>query len=256
MATRESYRPVAASFLAASGSSNAARTWTTSTSWLAAPARSSASTAADSSRSVMKLLKRLTTIPNRNPTALSSPSIDPGCNFVVIQIFCTRQKRRRRAFYPLLPLPHPLSLLPFELGLPFFKKRLRSFPHVFRRAREAKERRLKKEALFLRHFDAALDRFDGVLHGQRRVGDYFLGHALRSSQQFARFVNVIHQPDALRLFGGDHLSRQTKFVRHALAAKPRKPLRPAISRNDTQLHLGLAELRSFARNPNRARKRQ
>src|SRR6266851_3152927 len=38
-------------------------------------ARSSASTAAASSRSVIKLLNRLTTIPNRNPEAFSSPSI-------------------------------------------------------------------------------------------------------------------------------------------------------------------------------------
>src|SRR6266567_1370657 len=81
MAISASYLSVAASFFAANGNSNEPGTCTTSTSLLLAPARSSASTAAERSRSVIKLLNRLTTIPKRNPAALSPPSILPGWSF-------------------------------------------------------------------------------------------------------------------------------------------------------------------------------
>ena len=66
-------------FFAVNGNSNEPGTCTTSTSLLDAPARSSASTAAVSNRSVIKLLKRLATIPNRKPAALNPPSIFPVC---------------------------------------------------------------------------------------------------------------------------------------------------------------------------------
>src|SRR5689334_13896366 len=160
MAISASYFPVAASFFAANGNSNAPGTCTTSTSWLAAPARSSASTAAASSRSVMKLLNRLTTIPKRKPAALKPPSIFPGCIFSAIANLCC-------PLLSLIPSPRLLPSFPFELWCPFLQKRLRPFPHVFCCASHAKQRRFEEQSFFLWHFYAALDRFHGKFHRQR-----------------------------------------------------------------------------------------
>src|SRR5712692_8564828 len=70
--------PEAAIFFAASGISNEPGTRTTSVCFAAAPACFSASSADASNRSVMKLLKRLTTMPKRRPAAFRSPRIASG----------------------------------------------------------------------------------------------------------------------------------------------------------------------------------
>src|SRR5437762_2032786 len=248
MAINASYFPVAASFFAASGNSNAPGTCTTSTSLLSAPARSSASTAAARSRSVIKLLNRLTTTPKRKPAALSSPPNFPGCNFSAIALRVAPVSPS-----PLLPL-FPLS--PFELRRPLFQKRLRAFAHVFCRASHAKKRGLEEETFFLRHFHAALDRFHGEFHGEGPVGDNLFRHCFRGRNQLRRLVNMIDQSDALCLFRRDHFAGKAKFVRHTLAAQPRQPLRSAVTGKDPEFHFRLAELRRFAGDSNGARKRQ
>src|SRR6266403_1606530 len=250
MAINASYFPVAASFFAASGNSNAPGTFTTSTSLRAAPARSSASTAAARSRSVIKLLKRLTTMPKRKPAALSSPLIFPGCNFSAIA------NPRRSLFLSLFPLPHLLPLLPFELRWPLLQKRLRTFPHVFGRASHSEKRRFQEQPLFLRHFHAAFNRFHGEFHGEGPVGDNLFRHRFRGRNQLRRLVDMIHNSDTLRLFRGDHFAGKAKFVRHTLAAQPRQPLRSAVTGKDPEFHFRLAELRRFAGDSNGAGKRQ
>src|SRR5712664_1390184 len=159
MAINASYFPVPASFFAASGNSNAPGTCTTSTSLLPAPARSSASTAAARSRSVMKLLNLLTTTPKRKPAALNAPSIFPGCNFSAIA------NPRRFLFLSFNSFTSFTSLLPLELRWPLLQKRLRTLPHVFRRASHSEKRRLQEQPLFLRHFHAAFNQSE-----ERRVG--------------------------------------------------------------------------------------
>src|SRR5260221_5095730 len=148
MAMRASYRRVAASFFAASGSSKAPGTWMTSTFSFFEPARLRASTAAASRRSVMKLLKRLTTMPKRRPTAVSSPLIEAGCSFSAIRS----------------------SLFAFEVRFPFFEESFGAFAHIFRGAREAKQCRFQEQPFFLRHLDAALDSFHCVFHRKRSIG--------------------------------------------------------------------------------------
>src|SRR5258708_7758144 len=175
-----SYFPLAASFLAASGNSKAPGTRTTFTSLLAAPARPSASAAAASSRSVMKLLNRLTTIANRRPSAFSPPSNFCGSSFPAISDFprtvrvALRVSLAAECSFPLFPLPHLLPLLPLELRLPLLQKRLRSFMHVVRSATQPDPPRFDELAFFLGHLRSALDRFDDVFHRERRVGDNFL----------------------------------------------------------------------------------
>src|SRR5579862_1890561 len=78
MQITESKRPVAASFLAAIGISNEPGTRTT---WICSsvePLCVRASSAPASSRSVIKLLNWLTTMPKRSPVALNSPRTRSG----------------------------------------------------------------------------------------------------------------------------------------------------------------------------------
>src|SRR5260370_28732150 len=228
MAISASYFSVAASFFAASGNSNEPGTCTTSTSLLLAPARSSASTAAERSRSVIKLLNRLTTMPKRNPAALSPPSLLPGLSFSSILDLL-------RSFFP---FPYFLYLIyflpPFELRWSLLQKPSRAFAHVFRRARQSKKRRLEKKSFFLRHFYAALDRFHDVLHGQRPVGHDFLGHLFCRGNQFRWFVDVIHQAYSLCLFRRAHFAGQAQFLPLHLPAKPTQTLRSTVARQDAQ----------------------
>src|SRR5437879_8058482 len=169
MAINASYFPVAASFFAANGNSNAPGTCSTSTSLLTAPARSKASTAAARSRSVMKLLKRLTTTPKRKPAALSAPSIFPGCNFSVIA-------NPHSAWFRSI---HLLHLFPFELGRPLLQECPRPLAHVFRRTSHTKKCRLQKQSFFLCHFYAPFNCLHREFHVQRPVGDNLLRHCFR-----------------------------------------------------------------------------
>src|SRR5437879_535792 len=209
MAISASYFPVATSFFAASGNSNAPGTCTTSTSLLVAPARSSASTAAARSRSVIKLLNRLTIIPKRTPTALNAPLIFPGCNFSAIAGLCCS-------------FPHPL--LPFELRRPLLQKRFGSLTHIFRRASFAAQRRLQPQSGLLLRCHAALDRFHCQFHRKRTVRNNFLRHRFCRRTQLRRLMDVIDQPDALRFFRRNHFACQAHLVRHPFAAQSRQPL--------------------------------
>src|SRR5258706_1671385 len=243
MAISASYFPVAASFFAANGNSNAPGTCMTSTSLLPAPARSKASTAAARRRSVIKLLKRLTTTPKRKAAALSAPSIFPGCNFSAIVI-------------RLLHLPHLLPLFTLKLRRPLLQKRRRAFTLVLRRTHQSKQRGFQEKPLFLGHLDSSFDRFHGVFHREWRVGDNFLRHCLRRGQEFSWFVNTSHQAGTLRLFRGNHLAGKAKLMRNALPTEPGETLRYTESRNDAEFHLRLPEFCGPARNANRATKSQ
>src|SRR5690348_13544770 len=203
MAMSASYCPDSASFFETNGNSKEPGTRTTSTALLAAPARSNASRAAVRSRSVIKLLKRLTTIPNLYPLALSPPSILSG--FIFSAIFGPS-----RSFLPT-----------GEFCRSLLQKRLRSLAHVLRRTRQTKERGFEEEAFFLRHFHTAFDRLHRVLHGHRRVCNDFLRHRLRRGKKFRRFVDVIDEPDPLRFFRGNHFAGQAKFLSHAFSTQPR-----------------------------------
>src|SRR5258708_6011681 len=247
MAMSASYFPVAASFFAASGNSNAPGTCTTSTSLLPAPARSSASMVAARSRSVMKLLKRLTTTPKRKPAALKPPSILPGCNFSAIVI---------RTVPCSDPLPHLLHLFTFKLRRPLLQKRRRAFTLVLRRTDQAEQGRLQKKPFLLWHLDSPFDRFHGVFHCERRVGNDFFRHGLCCGQELCWFVNMIHQADTLGLFRGNHLTSEAKLMCNTLATKPGKALRSTKSWNDADFHFRLPEFRVLACDSNGATKRQ
>ena len=59
----------------------------------------------------------------------------------------------------------------------------------------------------------------------------------------------------MRLLRRDHLARQHHLHGNAFAHQSRQTLRPAVSGNDSQLHLRLPQLRVFAREAHGARHR-
>src|SRR5712664_1195238 len=245
-----SYFPVAASFFAASGNSNAPGTCTTSTSLLPAPARSNTSTAAARSRSVIKLLNRLTTTPKRKPAALKPPSIFPGC------ILSAIANPRRAPFRSFTSFASLLPLFPLELWRPLLQKCFRTFTHIFRRARHAKKCRLQEQSFFLGHFHAPLNRLHREFHGNGPVGDNLLRHPFGGGNEFRWFVNVIDQPDAQCFLRRNHLTSKAEFMRDALAAQPRQPLRSTIAGKNPEFHFRLSEFCRFAGDSNGAGKRK
>src|SRR5580704_2723994 len=196
----ESARPVAASFFAASAISSEPGTRTISICFSSAPACSSASSAPARSRSVMKLLKRLTTIPMRRPAALNCPRVT--CGFSVIVFYLVRA-----SFVPLRLIysspRHRLCLASapsaaLKFCRPLFEEGAGAFAHVFGGAADAEKCGFEKQAFFERHVHSVLDCFHRVFHGERRVGDDFLCDGLGGGQKFRWLHDAIHQADSQR----------------------------------------------------------
>src|ERR1700751_2127186 len=188
----ESIRPVAASFFAASAISSEPGTRTISIWFSSAPVCSSASSAPASSRSVMKLLKRLRTIPKQRPAALNCPRVTCGFSVIVLYLVC--------ASSILLRLASPASA-PLKFCRPLFEKRTGAFAHVIGGAADTEERCFEKQPFFERHIHAVLDCFHRVFHGERRIGDDFLCVGFGGRQKFRWLHDAIHEADSQRFIG-------------------------------------------------------
>src|SRR5580658_435293 len=248
-----SYFLVSARARAAMGISNAPGTRTRATSFFFAPERSNPSYALCKSRSLMKALKRETTRAKRIPTALSPPSMAGTAgsggrsNFIFSFVFLSATRR----------LSGESVSLAFKRRRPLLQKRRRPFLLVFSRAANSKQSSLQKQPLGERHLHPFVDRLDSVLHRQRSVRNDLGRNRLRPRNQLRRRRrHFIDQPNAMRFLRRDHLSRQHHLHCEAFAHQPRQPLRPAVSGNNSELHLGLPELRVFARETHAAGERQ
>ena len=148
MAMIASYEPASAIFFAASGISNEPGTRTTSLCFADAPPRARASSAPASSLSVIKLLKRLTTMPKRMPEASKR-----AANFVGLEVFGhVAFTLSSFSIFPVVATAalaprHSLSLKPRR---PLLQKRLRALAHVLGRATQTEQRRLERQALLER----------------------------------------------------------------------------------------------------------
>src|ERR1019366_2427450 len=151
--------------------------------------------------------------------------------------------RKRRSH-----LCNPTSdLLPsFEHRRTFFQKRRRSFLLILSGAADAKQSRLEKQPLGQSHLHPFVDRLHSVPHRQRSVGDDLSRNRFRARNQFRRRSHFIHQPNPMRCLRRDHPPGQHPLNRDPLPHHPRQPLRPAVSRDNPQLHLRLPQLRVVA----------
>ena len=92
--------------------------------------------------------------------------------------------------------------------------------------------------------------------GQRSVRENRLHHRRRRRQQLGGGHDAIHQPDAKRFLRVDHFAGEQQLQRAALADEARQPLRAAVAWHESELHLGLTELRGLRRDANVARHRE
>ena len=133
------------------------------------------------------------------------------------------------------------ELLPFEILLssPKMPPSLPSYPQS---RNDRKQHRLQIQAFAQSHLHAFVHGLHRVLHRQRCIGNNLRRNRLCPRNQPA--ATVTHSParcDAPPR--RNHLARQHHLHRNASAHQPRQPLRSTISRNNSQLHLGLT---SFA----------
>ena len=87
-------------------------------------------------------------------------------------------------------------LLALELRLALFQERARPLAHVCGRRDEAEQRRLVDLCLVERHLEAAVDRFDDVLHRDGRFGGELRGQLLRSVISSAAGTTLLTKPIA------------------------------------------------------------
>src|ERR1017187_6663781 len=195
-----------------------------------APERKSVSYALCNSLSVMKALKRETTMANRFPAALRLPSRegiagsggDSTFNLVFSVAPCLHGE------FP-APEPYPTVrsrniyfcnltsdfLLAFKPRRPFLQKRRRPFFLIFSRATDAKQRSFKKQPLGQRHLHALVDGLHRILHGQRSIRHNLRRNRLRPRNQLGSRRHLIHETNAMRLLRHNHLARQ-----HVLHSQP------------------------------------
>src|SRR5579862_580512 len=251
-----SYFFVSANFRAASGISKAPGTRNRRIAFSFAPERSNPSIALSKSLSVIKELKRETTMAKRLPEASSLPSKagnkGSGGNSVfsfnfslclwvsVVNSLLVREG------------PRLLISLALKLRCALLQKRCSPFLFIFGRAGNAKQYGFEIQALAQAHLHALVYGFHYVLYSQRSVRNNLRRYRLGARNQLTRSHNFIDQPDAMRFLSRDHLTRQQHLHRNAFAHKSRQPLRPAISWNNSQLHFWLPQLRVLAGQPDRA----
>src|SRR5690606_17574701 len=121
---------------------------------------------------------------------------------------------------------------------------------------EAVNRGLEKLSLVERDLEAAVDRLDDVLRGDRRLGGELRGQRAGLGHQAGGGHDAVDEADPQRLLGGDVPSGEQQLERDALAYQPRQALRRGIARNDAEIDLRLADARGFGGEPDRARHRQ
>src|SRR5438270_103035 len=238
-----------------------------------APVRRSASMADCNSRSVMNALKRLTTMPKRCPAALSEPCVDRrealGLSILIFLAMrlCKTHPERSEGALSTFTLSAETTLqrrrshrapsrkrrardvikklFSFERRRPLLQKRRGSLFLVFRGAGDGKERGFKEQAFGQGHLHPLVHRFQRVLHRQRRVGDDFFGNLFAARKQLRQRHHFVDQADAQRFLSGNLLASEEDLQRRAFSHQPRQPLAAAISGDDPQLHLWLAQLGVF-----------
>src|SRR5688572_18083227 len=143
-----------------------------------------------------------------------------------------------------------------EVRLPLLEKRLRTLAHVVGRGNQPEQRRLEKLRLVERHFEAAVHRFDDVLHGHRRLRRQFRGQALCIGQQTAGRHDAVYQADLQRFGGGYVSAREQQLQSDALPDQARKTLRTAIAGNDPEVDFRLTDAGRVGRDAQRTRQGQ
>ncbi len=107
--------------------------------------------------------------------------------------------------------------------------------------------RLDLEALVERRLEPAVHGVDRQRDGDGALRQHLPEHRARRVEQLPRGHHRVHETDAVRFRGVDHVARQNELERPALAHEPRESLRAAVAGTDAELHLREAEARVVRR---------
>src|ERR1019366_4130258 len=203
------------------GSSHAPGTRTISICSSVAPRCVSASIAPVSSGSVTKLLKRLTTIAKRSPSALNSLSKV----WLVASLICSNRSSA------------------CKYCSPFFQKCCRAFATVFRRGGQPKRHRFEAQPGIEPAIEPCVHRFHRQSHSERAIGDHFQGPLFRGCDQLLLRCNRVYESDAMRFLCVDRLAREQQLKSASPSDQPRQTLCRAIARHDSEFYFWLPQLR-------------
>lgn len=99
-----------------------------------------------------------------------------------------------------------------------------------------------------RQVEALVDSAKGGGEGKRGVDSDFVGKCLAARQKFGSGNHLIDQADAVGLFGVDLGSGEQHSEGRTTADQARETLRAAVTGQDAELYLGLAEVGVFRGN--------
>src|SRR6266581_3328665 len=129
------------------------------------------------------------------------------------------------------------------------QERRQPFSHVLGGREQPEMIGLEQQALFEGHLQPLVHSLQGEAHGEGTHREDTPQRFLRRGQQLRPRHHLVHEADAVRLPGVDHVARQNEVEGIPLAHEARQPLRAAVPGRDAELHLGLAELGGVARDP-------
>src|SRR5262249_8671553 len=137
--------------------------------------------------------------------------------------------------------------LALKVRLPLLEEGRHALFHVRGRRGEAEHVGLDDLAFLLGHVEAAADRLDAGALRDRTLRQDRLRELVRALAQFLRREETVHDPDAPRFFGGDHVAGEHPLACDTGTRDARETLRAAVARDDAEAHLGQTELRRLRR---------
>src|SRR5215467_4502311 len=132
---------------------------------------------------------------------------------------------------------------PVEVGCALFEEGRRAFLLILRPGAQPEIGGFQRKALALARVHSFVDRLERMLDGDRRVRGDLFEDRFRTRDQVRGRDDFVDEPDAPGLLRADHPAGQDELKRAALADQPRQALRAAAAGKQSQLDLGLAELR-------------
>ena len=107
-----------------------------------------------------------------------------------------------------------------------------------------------------RHLQSLMDRLEDVSHGNRRLARQHGRKRRDFCAQVGRGHDPVDEAETIRLLGADLLSGQKELEGSACANQAREALRAAVTGDEPEVDLGLAELRRLGRDAERAGHRE
>src|SRR3990172_6759647 len=135
----------------------------------------------------------------------------------------------------------PPGSLPGEVRLPLFEERGDPFLPVGGGKSRGEQARLERARISEVEVETPVHRHLRRPDGDRTPGEDLFRDLPRRAHQLRRRDDLVHQADLVRPLRGDHLPGEDQLLREVSPDKSLHALRPAVSRDDPEVPLRLAE---------------